>query len=72
VLDLAVALRAAFGPRAPEPVVTGRWRTGDVRHVFADPQRARRRLGFEAATDFDDGVVEFAHAPLRRCLVDAS
>lgn len=71
VLDLAEALRAAFGPQAPAPVVTGQWRAGDVRHVFADPRRARLRLGFEAAVDFADGVAEFAHAPLRASLADA-
>lgn len=72
VLELAEALRAAFGPQAPEPVVTGQWRAGDVRHVFADPSRARRLLGFEAATDFCAGVAEFAHAPLRASLADTS
>ncbi len=68
VLDLAVALRAAFGPHAPEPVVTGRWRVGDVRHVFADPTRARRELGFSAGIDFAAGVADFATAPLRASL----
>jgi dTDP-L-rhamnose 4-epimerase len=72
VLDLAQAGRAAFGPKAPDPAVTGQWRPGDVRHVFADPRRARLLFGFEAATDFADGVVEFAHAPLRASLANAS
>ena len=69
VLDMARALRAAFGDDAPEPEVTGRWRPGDVRHVFADPRRARRALGFTARTAFADGMAEFATAPLRTSLV---
>lgn len=65
VLDLARALTAAAGPGAPAPTVVGGYRMGDVRHVFADSQRARDRLGFSAAVPFDEGVREFASAPLR-------
>ena len=49
----------------PEPVVTGEWRAGDVRHVFASPDAAAERLGFRAAEDFDAGMSEFAAAQLR-------
>src|SRR3954447_25184901 len=38
VLDLARALGRAI-PDAPEPVVTGEWRAGDVRHIVASPER---------------------------------
>jgi dTDP-L-rhamnose 4-epimerase len=63
--DLAAALRAAYGPGALDPQITGRWRAGDVRHVFASPEKAARRLGFTATIDFASGVEAFAHAPLR-------
>jgi dTDP-L-rhamnose 4-epimerase len=63
--DLASALADAAGPDAPRPVVTGEFRLGDVRHVFADASRAREALGFEARVGFADGVAEFASAPLR-------
>jgi len=69
VLDMARALRAALGDDAPQPEVTGRWRAGDVRHVFADPGRAQRELGFTARVAFGDGMAEFATAPLRTSLV---
>jgi dTDP-L-rhamnose 4-epimerase len=49
----------------PPPVVTGQSRPGDVRHVVASPQRAREELGFTASVPFEDGVAEFARAPLR-------
>ena len=52
-------------PDAPRPEVTGEFRLGDVRHVFADATRARDVLGFEAAIRFAEGVAEFASAPLR-------
>ncbi|HEY6396918.1 MAG TPA: NAD-dependent epimerase/dehydratase family protein [Solirubrobacteraceae bacterium] len=58
--ELAHALRAAAFPRAPEPVVTGEFRLGDVRHVFADSSRAERSLGFRARERFTAGVSELA------------
>ena len=63
--QMAAALRACFGGGAPEPVVTGRYRLGDVRHVTASPARAARELGFRAGVDFSAGMAEFASAGLR-------
>jgi dTDP-L-rhamnose 4-epimerase len=45
--------------------ITGEWRAGDVRHVFASPERARRELGFYAQEDFAAGMDEFRAAKLR-------
>jgi dTDP-L-rhamnose 4-epimerase len=50
--DLARTLWARHGDGAPPPRVTGRYRLGDVRHVFADPARARAILGFSAHESF--------------------
>jgi dTDP-L-rhamnose 4-epimerase len=50
---------------APAPQVTGEFRLGDVRHVFASTASARERLGFAATEDFVAGMAEFATAPLR-------
>jgi dTDP-L-rhamnose 4-epimerase len=60
---MAAALAAAMA--GPEPVVTGEFRAGDVRHVVASPDRARRELGFAAAIGPDEGMRGFATAPLR-------
>lgn len=38
------------------PVVSGRFRVGDVRHCYADTRLARERLGFEARITFREGV----------------
>jgi dTDP-L-rhamnose 4-epimerase len=64
ILDMARALAHAHGDGL-EPEVTGEWRAGDVRHVFACTARAREVLGFAAAEEFDAGMAEFATAPLR-------
>jgi len=47
------------------PTITGQYRPGDVRHIVADPTRARELLGFAAAVAPDDGLARFAWAPLR-------
>jgi len=64
VLDMAQALARAF-EGSLEPQVTGQWRGGDVRHVFASAELAAERLGFRALEDFEAGMREFASAPLR-------
>jgi dTDP-L-rhamnose 4-epimerase len=61
--DLARTLSSAYG--GPEPVVTGDFRLGDVRHVVASPSYAQEVLGFRAQVGFEDGVSAFAHDPLR-------
>ena len=62
--DLARELWHALG--GSEPEVTGGYRLGDVRHVFAASDRARERLGFEAEVTFEAGVAGFARSSLRR------
>jgi dTDP-L-rhamnose 4-epimerase len=64
VLDMARGLAAAFAG-ANEPEVTGEWRGGDVRHVFASAELTAERLNFRAREDFAAGMREFATAPLR-------
>ncbi|MGW5386729.1 NAD-dependent epimerase/dehydratase family protein [Nocardia sp. NPDC003963] len=61
--EVARTLAVAHG--GPDPVVTGAARAGDVRHIVADPARAREVLGFTARIAPADGLVEFASAPLR-------
>jgi dTDP-L-rhamnose 4-epimerase len=61
--EMAFALAGAFG--GIEPVVTGEYRLGDVRHIVASPEGAARDLGFRAQTRFAEGIAEFARAPLR-------
>jgi dTDP-L-rhamnose 4-epimerase len=64
VLDMARAI-AGSDDAALAPVVTGAWRLGDVRHIVASPARAAEELGFTATVGFDEGMAEFASAPLR-------
>jgi dTDP-L-rhamnose 4-epimerase len=61
--ELAATLAAAMD--GPAPVTVGGARAADVRHVVADPAKARALLGFRARTRFADGVAAFATDPLR-------
>ena len=63
ILDVATELTRARGGKPPE--VTGQYRSGDVRHIVASPARAAEVLGFRAAIRPEQGLGEFAFAPLR-------
>ncbi|MFI9808589.1 NAD-dependent epimerase/dehydratase family protein [Streptomyces sp. NPDC052301] len=61
--EMARALADACG--GPEPVVTGEYRLGDVRHITADSSRLRAELGWKPRVGFAEGMREFARAGLR-------
>lgn len=61
--EFAASLATAFG--GPEPVITGEYRLGDVRHITASAHRIIAELGWRPTVAFEDGVREFARAPLR-------
>lgn len=61
--EMARSLAAAYG--GPDPVVTGEYRLGDVRHITADSSRLRADLGWKPEAGFEEGMREFAKAGLR-------
>ncbi len=58
--ELARTLHDVAFASAPTPIVSGEFRLGDVRHVFADPTLAASTLGFAAREPFAAGVAELA------------
>jgi dTDP-L-rhamnose 4-epimerase len=56
--EMAKALAASL--QGPSPVVTGRYRLGDVRHITADSSRLRAELRWEPKVAFLDGMAELA------------
>ncbi len=64
IMDVATQLCEARDS-AVLPVVTGQYRSGDVRHIVADPARAADVLGFRAVVKPREGLRDFAFAPLR-------
>jgi len=52
----AVARALSTALSGPEPVVTGEYRLGDVRHITADCRAAEQVLGWRAAMDLAQGM----------------
>jgi dTDP-L-rhamnose 4-epimerase len=57
--DMARALAEALD--GPQPVVTGGYRLGDVRHITADSSRLRTEFNWRPQIDFTAGMRELAH-----------
>jgi dTDP-L-rhamnose 4-epimerase len=60
VREIAHRLAQILGKEQIEPEVTGEYRVGDIRHCFADIERARDVLGFEPEVTLDEGMSELA------------
>jgi len=60
VRDVADAMASALGCQHIEPVITGRYRMGDIRNCFADISHARDVLGYEPRVSLRDGMQELA------------
>lgn len=57
ISQVAQTLAAGMGLEI-EPEVTGKFRSGDIRHCYADTTRAKEVLGFEASVPLSEGVTE--------------
>jgi dTDP-L-rhamnose 4-epimerase len=58
--ELACRVIRALNMRGIQPEVTGKYRVGDIRHCFADIEKARRILGFEPQVGLEEGLVDLA------------
>jgi len=58
IAEIAERLISAMGASSVRPRITGQFRTGDIRHCFADTALARTLLRFRAAIPFEDGLPE--------------
>jgi dTDP-L-rhamnose 4-epimerase len=59
ILEVANAVIDVLGARL-EPIITGKYRSGDIRHCFADIDKAQRMLGYRPKVAFEDGLAELA------------
>jgi dTDP-L-rhamnose 4-epimerase len=59
ITDLAEELVRRYGKDDElSPKVTNKFRSGDIRHCFADVSRAKELIGFEAQVPLEDGLRE--------------
>jgi dTDP-L-rhamnose 4-epimerase len=56
---VAEMLAEALGKRR-SPVITNKFRAGDIRHCYADISKARRLLGYEPRISHEQGFRELA------------
>ncbi|MRX51901.1 NAD-dependent epimerase/dehydratase family protein [Paracoccus sp. S-4012] len=70
VTEVAEELGRAMGRNDLAPQIVGKARIGDIRHCFCDATLSRESLGFEARTDFREGLGELAEWVARQTAVD--
>lgn len=58
IADIAQKIIDALGKKDIQPKITGKFRKGDIRHCYADIQRAQKILRFNPKVSFDDGLKE--------------
>jgi dTDP-L-rhamnose 4-epimerase len=60
VEEVALSLARAMGHPELGPEITGKARSGDIRHNIADISRIRNELGFSVDRDFEEDLAELA------------
>ncbi|MBD3345174.1 MAG: SDR family NAD(P)-dependent oxidoreductase [Chitinivibrionales bacterium] len=60
VQGIAESLAAVLDKEYIEPVITGKYRVGDIRHCYADIEKAQQKLGYAPAVTLDKGMVELS------------
>ena len=58
IAEVAKMLATAAGVPSIEPIITGQFRRGDVRHCTADLSKAGQLLGFEPRVTWEKGLAE--------------
>jgi dTDP-L-rhamnose 4-epimerase len=59
IREVAEILARSLG-KDVEPVITNKYRAGDIRHCYADLSKAHRLLGYEPRVGYQEGFAELA------------
>jgi dTDP-L-rhamnose 4-epimerase len=60
ILSIANDLAEVMNRRDLKPIITGKYRAGDIRHCFADIHKSAEQLKFMPAVEFTRGLEELA------------
>lgn len=60
VREAAQLMAQVLGKEHIQPLITGKYRVGDVRHCFADITQARQILGYQPRVSLREGLVELS------------
>ena len=70
VLEIGQLLAEAMGRQDIKPEVSGKGRTGDIRHCFCDVTKTSSKLGFQAQKNFSEGLAELTQWVARQTALD--
>jgi dTDP-L-rhamnose 4-epimerase len=59
IKEIATQLSWIMGKETIYPEITRKYRTGDIRHCFADISKAKKILGFQPQVSLQDGLYEY-------------
>jgi dTDP-L-rhamnose 4-epimerase len=59
VRDIAIQLAAVMGKENIQPQITGKYRSGDIRHCFAEITKAREILHYSPEISLQNGLSEY-------------
>lgn len=60
IRELALRAAEALGKPRIRPEITGKYRSGDIRHCFADISAAQRLLGWQPQVALEEGLTDLA------------
>lgn len=60
IREIAAKVAQVLNKTALEPEITGEYRVGDIRHCFADIEKARTLLNYHPRVSLDEGLRELA------------
>ena len=61
IREIAEKMAQVLGKEHLQPLITGKYRVGDIRHCYADITKARQLLQFYPQVDFGSGLEELAN-----------
>lgn len=60
IYEIAEQMAQVLGSESILPEITGQYRAGDIRHCFADINKAQQVLGYQPQITLSDGLIELA------------
>jgi len=60
IRELAETLTKLYDRSNLQPYISNKYRKGDIRHSYADIQKARKLLNYEPTTNLEHGLAELA------------
>lgn len=60
ITEIAQRMSAVMNKEHIDPLITGKYRVGDIRHCFSDIRKAKEILGYQPQVSLEEGLEELA------------